>query len=180
MRSVNLAWSTRLADLLERLLQSRFHHRSTTTTDQHNGPAQWSNAGGHRRRGRGVYRGRMVGIGRLGEIVIDCPDPMESAEFYSALTGLPISEDAEDDWVALVNDNGPDIAFQLVEYYEPPLWPSHTSPQRAHLDIYVDDLRRAEREVLRLGAVKCEEQPGRSFTVFLDPAGHPFCLVLEN
>jgi catechol 2,3-dioxygenase-like lactoylglutathione lyase family enzyme len=126
-----------------------------------------------------VYRGSMIGIGRLGEIVIDCPDPMESAEFYSALTGLPISDDAEDDWVALINDNGPDIAFQLVEYYEPPVWPSHTSPQRAHLDIYVEDLRRAEREVLRLGAVKCEEQPGRSFTVFLDPAGHPFCLVLE-
>ena len=121
----------------------------------------------------------MNGIGRLGEIVIDCPDPMESAEFYSVLTGLPIGDDAEDDWVALVNDEGPGIAFQLVEHYEPPIWPSHTAPQRVHLDIYVDDLRRAEREALRLGAIKCEEQPGRTFTVFLDPAGHPFCLVLE-
>jgi hypothetical protein len=29
------------------------------------------------------------------------------------------------------------------------------------------------------GATKHEHQPGMSFRVFLDPAGHPFCLGLD-
>jgi len=31
-----------------------------------------------------------------------------------------------------------------------------------------------------LAARKAEVQPGTSFRVFLDPAGHPFCLVLDE
>ena len=31
--------------------------------------------------------------------------------------------------------------------------------------------------MLDVGARKAETQPGESFRVFLDPAGHPFCLV---
>jgi hypothetical protein len=34
--------------------------------------------------------------------------------------------------------------------------------------------------VLALGAKKAEFQPGTTFRVFLDPAGHPFCLVLAS
>ncbi|MFB9631630.1 VOC family protein [Nonomuraea helvata] len=30
--------------------------------------------------------------------------------------------------------------------------------------------------MLELGASKHAHQPGRSFRVFLDPEGHPFCL----
>ena len=33
--------------------------------------------------------------------------------------------------------------------------------------------------VLGLGATKHDHQPGTSFRVFLDPAGHPFCLCLD-
>jgi Glyoxalase-like domain len=51
-------------------------------------------------------------------------------------------------------------------------------PQQMHLDVDVDDLDEGEAAVLPLGAVKAEQQPGKTFRVFLDPAGHPFCLVL--
>ena len=37
----------------------------------------------------------------------------------------------------------------------------------------------AEKAVLDLGATKHEHQTGKSFRVFLDPAGHPFCLCQE-
>ena len=40
----------------------------------------------------------------------------------------------------------------------------------------VPDLDEAEAEVLEIGATKPEHQPGTTFRVFLDPAGHPFCL----
>jgi hypothetical protein len=49
-------------------------------------------------------------------------------------------------------------------------------PQQLHLDLTVDDLDAAEAAVLALGATKHEYQPGTTFRVFLDPAGHPFCL----
>ena len=51
-------------------------------------------------------------------------------------------------------------------------------PQQIHLDLEVDDLDAGEAAVVALGARKHEVQPGETFRVFLDPAGHPFCLVL--
>jgi Glyoxalase-like domain len=47
-----------------------------------------------------------------------------------------------------------------------------------HLDVIVDDLDAAEAAVTELGATRHEHQPSTSFRVFLDPAGHPFCLCL--
>ena len=50
-----------------------------------------------------------------------------------------------------------------------------------HLDFTVPDLDEGERAVLALGAVKHEHQPSPdAFRVFLDPAGHPFCLVHDR
>ena len=43
----------------------------------------------------------------------------------------------------------------------------------------VDDLDTAEEAAIDLGATKHPDQPGTSYRVFLDPAGHPFCLCLE-
>jgi len=51
-------------------------------------------------------------------------------------------------------------------------------PQQLHLDLEVADLDAGEAAVVALGARKHEVQPGETFRVFLDPAGHPFCLVL--
>ena len=52
------------------------------------------------------------------------------------------------------------------------------SPQQAHIDFDVDDLDAAEVEILAIGARKAVGQPRPdSWRVYLDPAGHPFCLV---
>lgn len=49
----------------------------------------------------------------------------------------------------------------------------------ARLDLAVHDLDEAETEALRLGARKAETQPGPAkWRVFVDPAGHPFCLTV--
>lgn len=48
-----------------------------------------------------------------------------------------------------------------------------------HLDVVVEDLDAAEEAVAALGATRHPHQPGTSFRVFLDPAGHPFCLCLN-
>jgi hypothetical protein len=122
----------------------------------------------------------MTGIGRLSVFAIDCPEPRALALFYSAVTGLPVSpDDDEDDWVELIND-GPTVAFQRVDNYIAPVWPGSTHPQQAHIDVDVMDLDVGETAVLALGATKAQFQPGTTFRVFLDPIGHPFCLVLDH
>ena len=71
------------------------------------------------------------------------------------------------------------ISFQQVADYRPPAWPAQDVPQQMHLDVMVRDLDRGEAAVLELGATKPDTQPGTSFRVFLDPAGHPFCLCVN-
>ncbi len=58
-----------------------------------------------------------------------------------------------------------------MDDYTPPRWPGQDVPQQMHVDVMVDDLDAAEAEVLKLGAVKPDHQPGTTFRVFLDPAG---------
>lgn len=116
-------------------------------------------------------------IGKLGAVVLDCPDPNVMGEFYSAIIGVPIDR-VEDDWVSIETAGGLALAFQLAPDHVPPQWPSAEHPQQFHLDIDVPDLDAAEVQVLALGARKHVHQPGVTFRVYLDPAGHPFCLCL--
>ncbi|NRQ31075.1 VOC family protein [Nonomuraea sp. NN258] len=123
----------------------------------------------------------MDGIAKFRTTVVDCPNPLELAEFYSKLVGWPITS-VEDDWVVVTQDGPPArLAFQLAEDYQPPDWPKPDRPQQLHIDVTVDDLDRAELQVLEIGATKHEHQPSEddSFRVFLDPAGHTFCLCRE-
>ena len=119
----------------------------------------------------------MTAIARFGATVLDCRDPHRVAAFYSAVLGIPIDKDEEEsDWVQLERREGMILAFQLAPDHIPPVWPSADHPQQMHLDLDVPDLDAGEREVVALGAAKHEHQPGTTFRVFLDPAGHPFCL----
>jgi predicted enzyme related to lactoylglutathione lyase len=123
----------------------------------------------------------MGGIAEFRTVVLDCPDPQGLAGFYSQLLGWPIVS-AEDDWVVVSDGGSPKrLAFQLAPDYQPPVWPSTDRPQQFHLDLTVTDMDEAERQVLKIGATKHEHQPSEedSFRVFLDPAGHPFCLCRD-
>lgn len=121
----------------------------------------------------------MTAIARFSLVALDCPDPRALAEFYAAITGWDIDSD-DGDWVELRSDGGATLAFQEAPGHVPPVWPSDEHPQQAHLDFDVADLDEGERQVLALGARKTEVQPGITFRVYLDPAGHPFCLVLDS
>ena len=117
-------------------------------------------------------------IARFALGALDCPDPRSLAEFYQRIVGGKIREPATDEWVRLQLSNGSDLGFQRNDGYRPPQWPDGL-PQQAHLDFDVPDLDEGERAVLELGARKAEWQPSPDeWRVFLDPAGHPFCLCL--
>ena len=118
----------------------------------------------------------MPGIATLSGVALDCPDTIALARFYSELSGWSITSDSDDAWAQLDTTGGWTLAFQHVEDYRAPAWPEQDVPQQFHLDFDVADLDDGERKVLTLGATKTEHQPGMTFRVFLDPAGHPFCL----
>ena len=116
-------------------------------------------------------------IAHFSVVALDCPDPMALAEFYQRIIGGEIPAADSDDWVELRFAGSTTLAFQRVAEYMAPDWPDG-SPQQAHLDFDVPDLDAGEAAILALGARKAEFQPHPdSWRVYLDPVGHPFCLV---
>jgi catechol 2,3-dioxygenase-like lactoylglutathione lyase family enzyme len=113
----------------------------------------------------------------LEKTVFDCPDPRALAAFYAELLGMRVNEDSED-WVVIGLAPGMrQLAFQRAPAYVAPRWPDPEHPQQLHVDIRVEDVDAAEREVVRLGARRVPAERETGFRVFLDPVGHPFCLV---
>lgn len=117
----------------------------------------------------------MMAIGDLIMVSIDSPDPRAHAEFYRQVLGWDLTHSADE--YAMISDGKSSLGFGKVAGYQPPQWPDTTSGKRYHLDLYVDDLDKAEEGCLAAGASKPEFQPGgERWRVLLDPAGHPFCI----
>ncbi|OKJ17104.1 VOC family protein [Kitasatospora sp. CB01950] len=119
-------------------------------------------------------------IGTLQCVVLDCHYPAGLAHFYAALLGGEVDRpdprwSLDEEWSTVHLPNGQVLGFQRVEDYRPPIWPDPGHPQQLHLDIEVEDVAAVEQRVVELGAEVKDRQQG--WTVFVDPAGHPFCLI---
>ncbi|WP_250035832.1 VOC family protein [Paractinoplanes maris] len=113
--------------------------------------------------------------------VLDAPDARELAGFYQRLLGWSATQD-EDDWVVLgAPGGGAGLSFQSEKLYARPVWPAQAGqPQMSmHLDIRVEDLEAACEHATKAGATLADFQPQENVRVFLDPAGHPFCLYVD-
>ena len=114
----------------------------------------------------------------LAGVVLDSPDARALADFYRQLLGWSTGSD-EPDWVTLrAPDGGAGLSFQTESDYARPTWPAGPGEQQmmVHLDIEVDDLAEAGAHAVSSGAVLADHQPQADVRVYLDPAGHPFCL----
>lgn len=116
-----------------------------------------------------------------GAVVLDCPDPVELADFYARLLGWAeptVKHDGE--WVTLTSPvGGLDIEFQRAADYLPPTWPEPARPQMMHLDLKVDDMAAAAARAVGLGAKPLDLSTDHpTFQVYADLAGHPFCLCM--
>jgi catechol 2,3-dioxygenase-like lactoylglutathione lyase family enzyme len=119
-------------------------------------------------------------IPTFGAVALDCPDPAALTEFYRELLGWDApkggDDDDDDDFVTLINPlGGARLAFQRVENFRAPQWPSQENPQQAHLDLVVTDMEAAHERALAIGAKPLDDTP-ETWRVYADPAGHPFCL----
>jgi len=119
---------------------------------------------------------------------LDCANPVELAHFYSKITGLRVQPFDEGEtaqtceWLELLDENNRTrMAFQKIDNYRAPTWPQGDIPQQVHMDFHAKDLDIAEKELIELGAIKTEFQPKpHRFRVYLDIAGHPFCIVQSD
>ncbi|WP_219418420.1 VOC family protein [Pseudonocardia nigra] len=119
---------------------------------------------------------------RLVATVLGAPSARELATFYERLLGWPASQD-DPDWVTIRRpDGGPGLSFQTEPDHVRPTWPPAEGHQQMmmHLDIQVDDLEAAGAHAAALGAQLAEFQPQEGVRVWIDPAGHPFCLFLPG
>ena len=128
-----------------------------------------------------------MAIAHYAYTALDCDNPIELADFYSKITGWPVEPlgdfpPADVTWLELLDDAGfTKMAFQKIENYQKPTWPTGGLPQQAHMDFHAKDLEIAEKQLLEIGAVKAEFQPKpHRFRIYLDFAGHPFCIVQSD
>ncbi|MEV1022411.1 VOC family protein [Streptomyces sp. NPDC050264] len=116
-----------------------------------------------------------MAIAKFDVVALDCPEPRKLADFYGAVLDGTVTDD-DGEWVVLKVPGG-QLAFQRSPGYVAPSWPSPEASQQLHLDLTVEDLDTAEKEVLALGATVLDNGgPDRSWRVYADPVGHPFCL----
>ncbi|HEY9312648.1 VOC family protein [Williamsia sp.] len=118
-----------------------------------------------------------MSIARLGAISLDSDDPSTLARFYGELLALPVVH--ESDELVVLKAKGVFITVERVLHHSPPDWPDTTVPKQMHLDLFVDDLDKAEQAALAAGARMPDTQPSpQKWRVLIDPAGHPFCVTL--
>jgi catechol 2,3-dioxygenase-like lactoylglutathione lyase family enzyme len=126
------------------------------------------------------------------QVVLDCPNARQLADFYRELLGYAYRpghetvDPAGDDWLVIVDPNtGTRVAFQQVDSLPTSTWPDNDSvPQQLHLDLtvpHVAELDRQHDRVLSLGgrlAFDRSDDAEEPLRVYADPAGHPFCIFV--
>lgn len=108
---------------------------------------------------------------------LDCVDPRVEAEFWSALLGWTVAH-VQDEYAMVTGPDGvPALGFGQVADHQPPLWPDDGGRKQFHVDLACADIAETEARALGLGATLADPQPGETWRVLIDPAGHPFCLT---
>jgi catechol-2,3-dioxygenase len=126
---------------------------------------------------------------------IDARDCRGLAEFYRELLGLhyregeqPPTDGSPDDadWLVLLDDAGNRVVtVQEKADTRPPTWPSEEVPMQMHMDFKVatvEELERHREHAESLGARLLHDRSkdaGEPLYVLADPAGHPFCLLVQ-
>ena len=137
----------------------------------------------------------MSGYPVLLHTVIDAQDCRGLAELYRQLLGLryrdgdepPTDGSLDDaDWLVLLDERGNRaLSVQEKKDTAAPTWPSEEVPMQMHMDFRVptvEDLQRHRERAAALGArLVCDrsQDPGEPLYVLADPAGHPFCLLVQ-
>ena len=120
---------------------------------------------------------------RLSTVNINAPDPSALGAFYARLLGWEVGRRRPGlggrSGSATTTSRSPS---RTDVHYQRPVWPSEPGkpPIQMHLDVRVTDLDGAVAHAEECGAELAAYQPQDDVRVCLDPAGHAFCLWLDE
>lgn len=107
-------------------------------------------------------------------VTLDCADSQASATFWSGLLGWAVAH-AETDYAMLT---GPSHALGSGGWRTTSRQPGRTSTAASSsTSTSRSPISTAAEAAVELGATLPVDQPGETWRVLLDPAGHPFCLT---
>ena len=112
-------------------------------------------------------------VATLAMVTLDAPNAAILGEFYSSVLDWPIAYSDEN--YAMLTGPSHALGIGTIPDYQRPSWPDDGHKQ-FHLDLAADDIQGAADRCVELGATRAEPQPGETWVVLLDPAGHPFCI----
>jgi predicted enzyme related to lactoylglutathione lyase len=112
-------------------------------------------------------------------IVFDASDLDAESAFWAAVFNGFVLKDTE--WHSVIDEFGEwRLGVQVNPTHVRPDWPNGVQQQQIHLDFHVDNQHEAHQFVIELGATLIQEaedlDSAEGFQVYVDPAGHPFCL----
>jgi len=113
---------------------------------------------------------------------IEAPNPGRLARFYAQLLGWDLGHEEPGTAIVAATPKGPFFVFQQSDDFQSPVWPNASGQLRPmmHFNFQVGDLESATAEAIALGATVAEAQTQIGVRVLHDPAGHPFCLCVED
>ena len=113
---------------------------------------------------------------RLYNITFDAHDPVALATFWAAVLERPVVEWANESFSAL-DRTGSAPAWLFIRVPE-----GKTAKNRMHVDLDVDDLDEARRQLESLGAsfVHERDEHGVHWHTFQDPEGNEFCVAQHS
>jgi predicted enzyme related to lactoylglutathione lyase len=109
-------------------------------------------------------------------VVFDAADPDAVSAFWAGVLGGTVEPDG--DWRKVLVDGVERVGVQFAPDHQQPDWPDGPE-QQVHLDFFPDDVDAEHERVLALGGRLLQQgdrTASHGFTVYADPAGHPFCL----
>jgi catechol 2,3-dioxygenase-like lactoylglutathione lyase family enzyme len=117
---------------------------------------------------------------KFASVTLDCPNQEALADFYAALLGWE-KQRFDEEWLAVLSPDGNIcLLFQEIDDYVPPVWPNEPGEQQqmTHLDFAASpaDKDAVINHAIACGATLSPVQYSDFYTVFFDPAGHPFCI----
>ena len=122
-----------------------------------------------------------MAVGTFRSTTLDVGDLPVAERFWSEVLGLEVQFSAWQGQYSRVGRKGePSVLLQLVPE------PKSATKNRAHVDVTVDDVEAAVRQVVELGGAVVKppapypaERPWIEWAVLTDPSGNEFCVVRE-
>ena len=110
---------------------------------------------------------------RLGNVTIDCAEPLRVAEFWSAALDRPIDENASDGFASIGIGDASQTGWFFMKVPE-----GKHAKNRMHVDLRSDNRAAEVKRLIDLGASHYGDydEYGVQWTTLLDVEGNEFCV----